>query len=195
MKITVFYDYICPFCYLTATRLHALSREFDLEIDWKGVEIHPEFPSEGKNLSRSVKSLNRRQIVKDTALEEGEKVKLPGFVTNSRLSLEASEYAKTKGRFNEFHEGIYNAYFNERRNIGDINAILEVGEKSSLERDGLEECLKKRTMYDRIEKNKKDAERNHVLGVPTLFLESFPVHGNQSIETLRHLIRRTIERS
>lgn len=195
MKITVFYDYICPFCYMTATRLDALSHEFDLDIDWKGIEIHPEFPSEGREISRSFKSLKRGQIIKDTALEEGEAVKLPGFVTNSRLSLEASEYAKTMNRFREFHHGIYEAYFVNGQNIGDKSIILDVGEKAALERAALAECLRDRTMFDRIEENKKDAERKLVMGVPTLFLESFPVHGDQSTETLRHLIRRTIERS
>lgn len=195
MKITVFYDYICPFCYLTATRLDALSREFDLEVDWKGVEIHPEFPPQGKRISKSVKSLNRVSIIKGTALEEGEGVKLPGFVTNSRLSLEASEFAKTMNRFREFHHGIYEAYFVKGQNIGDMNIILDVGEKASLEKTALEECLKNRTMYDRIEENKTEAGKNSVMGVPTLFLERFPVHGDQSLETLRHLIRRAIERS
>lgn len=191
----MFYDYICPYCYLSVNRLKVLSSEFDLHIKWKGIEIHPEFPSQGKRRRKTLKSTRLVEILKENATEDGTEIKLPGFATNSRLSLEASEYAKTKGRFNEFHEGIYHAYFNERRNIGDINVILDVGEKASLEGGKLEECLNKRTMYNRIEENKKDAEKNLVLGVPTLFLESFPVHGNQSIETLRHLIRRSIERS
>ena len=195
MKITVFYDYICPFCYLTAMRLDTLSDEFDLEIDWKGVEIHPEFPAEGKKISRSIKSLNRVAIMRDTALEEGDEIKLPGFVTNSRLSLEASEFAKTMNRFREFHHGIYEAYFHEGQNIGDIKIILDVGQRASLEKAELEECLKNRATYEIIEENKKEANERSVMGVPTLFLESFPVHGDQSIETLRQLIRRTIERS
>ncbi len=195
MKVTVFYDYICPYCYLTANRLNVLSDEFELKIEWKGIEIHPEFPSQGRRSSKTLKSARLVETLKETAAEDGLQITLPGFATNSRLSLEASEYAKTRGRFNEFHKGIYHAYFEERRNIGDINVILDVGEKASLEKPELNECLNKRTMYGRIEENKKEAERNLVLGVPTLFLENFPVHGNQSIKTLRHLIKRSIERS
>ena len=55
MKVTVYYDYICPFCYLGSKRILELSKEFDLDMEWVGIEIHPEFPPEGKKRSKSSK--------------------------------------------------------------------------------------------------------------------------------------------
>ena len=195
MKITVYYDYICPFCYITSQRLDILSEEFDLDIEWKGIEIHPEYPSQGKKRGKTAKSVRFAEIINEAAKEDSLKIKLPGFATNSRLSLEASEFAKTRNRFKEFHTGVYEAYFLEKQNIGDINVLLDVAEKASLHRDELNECLQGRTMYGKIEENKMEAQDDMVLGVPTLFLRSFPVHGDQPLETLRTLIRRSVGRA
>jgi len=191
----VFYDYICPFCFLISKSLDQLSREFDLEIEWKGIEIHPEYPSTGQKSSRSLRSLKTAETVKGAAKDSGTDIVLPGFRTNSRLSLEASEFAKTQNRFKSLHDLVYEAYFMERRNIGDIQVVLEIGSEAGLMTSDLEECLIKRTMFDRVEDNKKEAESNLVVGVPTVLMGTYPVYGNQPLETLRHMIRRAIERS
>ncbi len=195
MKLTVFYDYTCPFCYITSKNLETLSSEFDLDIEWKGIEIHPEYPGEGQKSSRSLKSIKTVQSIKGAAEESGMEILLPGFRTNSRLSLEASEFAKAKDRFKSFHNLIYEAYFLERKNIGDIETVLQAGAAAGLDGTGLEECLRSRTMFHKVEENKKAAQSNLVTGVPTLIMGNFPVYGNQSLETLRLMIKRAIERS
>jgi predicted DsbA family dithiol-disulfide isomerase len=195
MKVTVFYDYICPFCYITSTNIEALSEEFDLDIDWKGIEIHPEYQSGGVKSSKTLRSLKASEIIKQTAGESGIPIILPGFRTNSRLSLEASEFAKTRNLFKAMHKALYNAYFQDKKNIGRLNIILELGETAGIDRILLEECLIGRSMFEQIEVNKKEAAEYGVLGVPTVILGNFPIHGNQTIDTLRHIIRRAIERS
>jgi len=195
MNVTVYYDYICPFCYLGTKRILGLSKEFNLTIDWKGIEIHPEFPPQGKKRTKTLKSKSFAETIREMAKEDNIEIKLPGYATNSRLSLEASEFAKIKGKFLEFHIGVYEAYFLEGRNIGDIEIVLDIGEKAGLDKSELQECLSKRTMFDKIEENKKEAEDKLILGVPTFLFGDFPVHGNQSTQTMRHTIKRSLERS
>jgi len=195
MNVTVYYDYICPFCYLGTKRILGLSKEFNLTIDWKGIEIHPEFPPQGKKRTKTLKSKSFAETIREMAKEDNIEIKLPGYATNSRLSLEASEFAKIKGKFLEFHIGVYEAYFLEGRNIGDIEIVLDIGEKAGLDKSELQECLSKRTMFDKIEENKKEAEDKLILGVPTFLFGDFPVHGNQSTQTMRHIIKRSLERS
>ena len=48
IPVTVFSDYICPFCYVGARRLLNLGDEFDLDILWANIEIHPDNPPEGR---------------------------------------------------------------------------------------------------------------------------------------------------
>ena len=193
MNVTVYYDYICPFCYLGTKRILELSKEFDLKINWKGIEIHPEFPPQGKKRTKTLKSKSFAETVYSMSDEDNIEIKLPGFATNSRQALEASEFAKTKGRFLEFHLSVYEAYFLKGLNIGDTEIVLGIGEKAQISRNELRQCLDERTMFDTIKANKKEAEDNLILGVPTFLFGEFPVYGNQSIDTMKQIIKRSLE--
>ena len=49
LKISVFSDYICPFCYVGNKRLKTLNAHYDLKINWCFIETHPETPIDGSN--------------------------------------------------------------------------------------------------------------------------------------------------
>ena len=51
LRLTVFSDYICPFCYVGYHRLMRLRDVYDLKINWCLIEIHPETPPGGKPVS------------------------------------------------------------------------------------------------------------------------------------------------
>ena len=194
MNVTVFYDYNCPFCYIASRRLTLLSGEFDLSIEWRGIEIHPEFPPEGVKRGRSVKSLILKETMGEAAGEEGIEIRSPGFAANSRLALEASEFAKTVGHFEAFHYAVYEAYFGEGRNIGKPDILISIGERAGIDRKALADSLERRTMRQAVESNESEAAKYTVLGVPTFMLGSFPVHGCQLLETMRAMIERALSR-
>ena len=54
MNIIFYYDYICPFCYVGTKRMLQIADEFKLEIDWKGIEIHPDYSPEGKKRKKPI---------------------------------------------------------------------------------------------------------------------------------------------
>lgn len=194
MKIFLYYDYICPFCFLATDRVLDLAREFNLEAEWLGVEIHPEYPTKGKRRKKTDRTIRISETLENVAAEAGVEIKLPGFVTNSRLCLEGAEFAKEKNRFMEFHKACYAAYFREGKNIGLLETVLEAGEKSGLCPEELSESLRKRSFSEKIEKNMESGRENMVLGVPTLYLGELRIHGIQPLESYRKLIARELLR-
>ncbi len=101
---------------------------------------------------------------------------------------------KTEGKFHEFHEAVFKAYFEEGKNIGEIQALLDIGRSVGLELSRLEGCLKNRTMRRRIDENNREAQEKSILGVPTFFFGKLPVFGVQSVDVFRKIIERAIER-
>ena len=189
MKITFYYDYICPFCYIGSKRIQKLADELDLEIEWKGIEIHPEYTAEGRKRKKTPRTHHLMETLYEIAKDDGTEIILPGFVTNSRLCLEAAEYAKTENRFLEFHNQTYNFYFNLGENIGKPETVLNIGEKAGLDVTSLEQNLRERKMREHIDQNKKSADENIVMGVPTIYFNEFRVHGTQSIDVYRTIIK------
>ncbi len=162
------------------------------DIDWKGIEIHPEHSSEGKKRKTTARTAHLQQTLYEIARQDGIEVELPGFVTNTRLCLEASEYAKSKGRFLQFHDEVYNHYLFKKENIGRLEVVLSIGEQVGLNTRELAEKLRSGAMRDIVDSNKRSAEENMVIGVPTIYFNGFRVHGAQSAETYEKIIKRQI---
>ena len=194
MKILLYYDYICPFCFLATERVLDLAGEFGLEAEWLGVEIHPEYPAEGKRRRKTERTVRISETLGNVAAEAGVEIRLPGFVTSSRLCLEGAEFAKEKNRFMEFHKACYAAYFREGKNIGLLETVLEAGGKAGLCPEELSESLRKGNFAEKIEKNMESARENMVLGVPTLYLGELRIHGIQPLESYRKLIAKELLR-
>ena len=194
MKILLYYDYICPFCFLATERVLGLAEEFSLEAKWLGVEIHPEYPAEGKRRRKTERTVRVSKTLENVAAEAGVEIKLPGFVTNSRLCLEGAEFAKQKNRFMEFHKACYAAYFREGKNIGLLETVLEAGEREGLCAEELSESLRERSFSEKIEENMESARENMVFGVPTLYLGELRIHGIQPLESYRKLIAKELLR-
>jgi predicted DsbA family dithiol-disulfide isomerase len=55
------------------------------------------------------------------------------LLSNSRLALEASEYARDKGKYECFHEDIFLEYFTEARDIGSLEVISTIAARCDLD--------------------------------------------------------------
>ncbi len=119
LKIKMYSDFICPFCYIGFEVFRKLKPEFDLELDWRGFQIHPEWPAEGMLASEWRNGMDPAarqavwQRIQAMAVAAGFEMKPPELLTNSRLSLEAAEFAKEAGVGEAFDERVYRAYFYE----------------------------------------------------------------------------------
>ncbi len=54
-------------------------------------------------------------------------------LSNSRLALMASEYARDQGQYDSFHENMFHAFFTEALDIGKLDVIANVAKKSGLD--------------------------------------------------------------
>src|ERR1700731_1372609 len=103
-KLVMFSDFICPFCYIGFETVRKLKPEFGLEIDWHGFQIHPEWPADGMPVSdyrRGMDPEARRALwtnIQTMAEMTGFTMKPPEVLANSRLALEAAEFAKEYGK-------------------------------------------------------------------------------------------------
>ncbi|HEX3035642.1 MAG TPA: DsbA family protein [Thermodesulfobacteriota bacterium] len=45
--LVIFSDYICPFCFFALKKVKKLQAEYNVEVEWKNYEIHPDIPKDG----------------------------------------------------------------------------------------------------------------------------------------------------
>ncbi|MDH5473562.1 MAG: DsbA family protein [Gammaproteobacteria bacterium] len=132
LKISVISDYICPFCFIGHKRLAALRDHYDLKINWCFVEIHPETPAEGHDVTLlnydedqwNLMMKNLHQL----AREENLTLSPQTIITNSRKALLLAEASKALGAdyFYPLHERIFDACFLEGLNIGKEEVLRQL---------------------------------------------------------------------
>ncbi len=200
LKIVMFSDYICPFCYVGFETMRRLKPEFDLELEWRGFQIHPEWPAEGIPLDKALETFaaaSRGALWKrigSMAEAVGFSMKPPAVLTNSRAALAATEFARESGRDEALEERIYRAYFNEGVNIGDPQIVARLAAEAGLDSGEVADAIKSPRYEMRLKNNSLTAHQRGVSGVPTFFIGEFPLVGAQSPGATRAILKRAIER-
>jgi predicted DsbA family dithiol-disulfide isomerase len=200
LKIVMFSDFVCPFCYIGFEVMRKLKKEFDLEIEWRGFQIHPEWPAEGIPIEkvRGLGDMEARQQawkrISAMAETEGLPISPPSAFTNSRAALAACEYAREQGKDEDFETRIFRAYFVEGANIGDPELIVRLSAESGLDPAAVADAIKSPQYEMKLKNNALAANQRQVSGVPTFFIGEFSLVGAQSTDVCRQILRRVSER-
>jgi predicted DsbA family dithiol-disulfide isomerase len=170
-----------------------LKKEFDLQMKWLGFEIHPETPPEGMPL---VKMFPRVDIeAMTTRLNSmgapfGLNFRKIVTISNSRLSLEAGEFAREQGRFEQFHHAVFQAYFSQGNDIGSIEVLKQICKDAGLDADALEKSLETGKYRRVLEETKGEAARLGITAAPTFILnEKDRIVGAQSLDVFRERLK------
>ena len=200
-KITVFSDYVCPFCYLEEPDLARVGERYgdEVEVDWRAYELRPHpiptLDPDGEYLhsvwNASVYPMSR-------AL--GMTLVLPPVQPRSRKAHEAAEYAREEGRFEEMHTALFKAFFEDGKDIGKEEVLLEIGATVSLDRDELQVALREDRYARTVISDEELSRRLGVTSVPTMVvgLDGEPLEEREAISGAQHeggRLERAVERA
>jgi len=176
-------------------RVERLRDEFEVEFDPCAYDLKPGLPPEG--LPRSEVYAGRVyppgyvDNLIEMARQSGIDMKRPALVPNTRKAHEATEYAREGGRLWEFHRAVFEAYWEDERNIGDIDVLADVAASCGLDADGLREALADGRYANRVLEQIEWGRAAGVTGVPTaVFNERFALVGAQDYEVFADVARR-----
>jgi len=183
LDITVYSDYACPFCYVGERRLQKLGKQFDLNIPYRSVEIHPETPPEGmpleklgyppKQWTQMMDHLD--SMVRDEGLNFAERT----FTTNTHEALLLAEAAKGQGGelFELVHEGLFHAFFVQGKNIGDSAVLADIAVGAGFSPDEFERAMMDPVLEDALRENFAAARKDGVTSVPTMLINGHLIRG------------------
>ena len=173
LKVTVYSDYICPFCYVGHHRLQRLRDSYDLKINWCFLEIHPETSTQGEPIdSLEYPSEQWQQMLENlerVAKEENIPLSKLTFITNSKDALLLSEAAKQCGHeiFYDLHEKLFTAYFVDGNNIGDRNILKKIAVSCGIDEKTIEAAWTDINHQNRLINNYQSARNQQIQSVPS----------------------------
>jgi predicted DsbA family dithiol-disulfide isomerase len=196
LQVTVFSDYICPFCYVGDARLDRLREDYDLGINWCFLELHPDTPAAGMDTSclgyPDSKWQQMMENLSTLALEEGIALRPQTFTTNSHKSLLLAEAAREDGHnvFYALHRRLFEAFFTTGRNIGDEAVLEELAREAGVSKDVLSRAWTDERYAARLDQYRAAARELQVSATPTVFFgEQQRIEGVLPLEVFRKFAR------
>lgn len=191
LLVTVFSDYICPFCYIGNHRLSLLRAKYDFKVYWRFIEIHPETPIEGQSVDSLGYQPDQWRLMMDNlrrmAEEDGLKIGEHLMTANSHRVLLLAEAAKELGSeiFYRLNDRIYSAYFTEGKNLGDEKVLTMIAEETGVPADIVQRAWSDPKYEKILTENLGAAIANQVSGTPTFFFGEKRVTGAVPLKVLQ----------
>lgn len=171
IRIDVWSDYVCPFCYLELPALQHLQQAFGarVEIRWRAFELRPE-PNPTLDPAGEYLRTTWARSVYPMAAERGMRLNLPPVQPRSRSALEAAAWAYSQGAFDAMHEAIFRAFFEEGRDIGQVPVLLSIAGSAGLDSGSLGRALETTQFQSQVLADQEMALNFGITGVPIMLL-------------------------
>jgi predicted DsbA family dithiol-disulfide isomerase len=202
--ITVYSDYVCPFCYLGRESLsrYQADRETALEIDWQPFDLRSGKRNPDGSIDHSVddgKDDDYFEQAKESVrrLQETYDVEMTLDLATEVDSLNAqvaSYYVKAHYDYETwlaFDEAIFAALWTEGRDIGSEEVLVDLADDVGIDTEEITAALDDDTLRDELTDEFVAAQQAGVTGVPTFVAEGHAARGAVPPAQLRRLIEGT----
>lgn len=198
IRLVVYSDYLCPWCYNATVRLRRLEREFEgqLELVWRSFLLRPQ-PDPRVTLEKFrayTRSWERPAAEPDAATFRVWATDA-GPPSHSIPPHLAARAAARLGReaFDRLHELLLHAYFAENRDITDEETLRDLWAVAGLSPAGFEQW-RDPEFLESVMADYRGALEEGITGVPTVRMEGRDgfIMGSQPLELYQRWVRRAL---
>lgn len=198
MKVEIWSDIVCPFCYIGKRRFEAALEKFEgkenVEVEWKSFQLNPDqkeitalnaYEHLAKSKNQTLEwSINAHQYVSAMASEVGLDYNFEiAKPTNTFKAHTLLQLAKELGKGNEMKERLCHAYFTEGKRISDEETLAELGSFLNLSKEAIFEALENEKYRNAVREDIAESRTLGINAVPAFIFErKFVVNGAQSVE-------------
>lgn len=185
MKIEIWSDIACPFCYIGKRKFESALEQFadrgNVEVIWKSYQLMPDMITDpNKRVYQLVSEKHGVPLEQSKAMHSQmtQTAKEVGLVYDFDKAIPANtfkahqliQFAKTQGKQDAAEEKLFHSYFTEGKNIDDLGTLLEIGTLIGLDKAVLKDALDKGTYIPEVQADINEAHQVGVRGVPFFVL-------------------------
>ncbi|AKP50688.1 DsbA family oxidoreductase [Cyclobacterium amurskyense] len=207
MKIEIWSDIVCPFCYIGKRRFENALAKFDkkdqIEVIYKSFQLNPEiktdmdksvvqYLSESKGVTLE-KAREMTEYVTQQAGIEGLDYKMDkAVVANTFRSHRLLHLALAQGLQLEMKERLLKAYFIEGKNIDDVSILADLAKEVGI--TNAEETLKNDNFTDQVKRDLMESKQIGIQGVPFfVFNGKYGISGAQESKVFAEAIEQSFK--
>lgn len=207
LQIDIISDFVCPWCFIGKRKLDVAlqtARDFEINIIWRPYRLDPTIPREG--IDR--KAYLEAKFGPTASQRIGEKVIAASGGTGINFDFAAiqrspnttnahrlTRWAGLVGRQHQIADALFSAYFEQGRDIGNIETLCDLGVEAGFDRQELIDAFASDNDFDLIDDQDAQARDAGVTGVPALLLGGkFVLMGAQEPDYLTAIFQKAYTR-
>lgn len=206
MKIEIWSDVMCPFCYIGKRNLETALAQFadkeHIEVVWKSYQLDPTIPEVANETHEEYlvkrKGMSAEQVkgmlenVTQSAKQVGLDYHLDkSIVVNSQKAHRLIQFAKTKKLGDEAEERLFKAFFTEGKNIADTETLTRLGKDIGLDEAELQAAFTDDKYAYLVNQDIQEARQIGVSGVPFFVVDrKYAVSGAQPAEAFLEMLEK-----
>lgn len=205
MKIEIWSDFACPFCYIGKARFEQALNQFEnkdqVEVVYKAYQLNPYAPKEMKGSaaesfaqghSMSVSDAKQRfKMFADNAKTVGLTYNYDIIqMTNTFDAHRLAKWANTLGLEDKLTSRLMKAYFTDGKNLSNLDTLAELAEEIGLNKEEAKKVLTANEFKDQVNAEITEARQVGVQGVPFFVINrKYGVSGAQATEYFLQALR------
>lgn len=209
MKIEIWSDFVCPFCYIGKRKLESALNEFRgkdrVEIEFKSYQLDPGaekyhgqdfYESMGKKFGSAAQAKQMTQSIAAQAAEVGLDFRFDTMKpTNTFDAHRMTKYAKTLGKDDVLAEKLLYANFTESKDVGNTAVLTELAIEAGLPKEEAAAVANDPDAYaGDVRTDIEEARQFGVQGVPFfVFNRKYAISGAQPKEAFLQALEKVLE--
>lgn len=209
MKIDIWSDIACPFCYIGKRNLELALKDWDpkdeVEIIYHSFQLDPNAKKEGKTNSIELlakkygSTVEQAQQMIDRVVTMAKDVGLnynydAVINTNTLDAHRLIHFAMKSHKDKEVVEELFKAHFVDGIDIGDINELAKIGERAGLDGEEVLKILNSKEYYSEVDSDKYMAAQYEIGSVPFfIFNNKYAISGAQPPEAFLETMKKASE--
>lgn len=207
MKVEIWSDIMCPFCYIGKRHFELALKELDfanqMEIEWKSFQLDPTIPKMENHVNayqyladaKGI-SFEESKAMHDNVVATAQRVGLTynfekAIVANSFDAHRLIQYSKTVGKGDQIEEALFHAYFTEGIDMADLDSLKSIGLKIGLSESELNRVLYSDEYSYEISQDIQEAQNLGLRGVPFFVVDrKFGISGAQPVEVFIETLKK-----
>jgi|SRR5699024_2448614 len=206
MKVEIWSDFVCPFCYIGKRKFEHALKQFkhsdDINIQWRSFEIQPGLQTDGsknqyEHLAESKGwTLEHSKQVHDQltkkAKEEGLSYHFEKTIPANTFNAHRLSHLAAKHNLqDEAEERLFAAHFTEGKNIDDKQTLVQLGVEIGLPEDEIRDMLQSDLYADEVNGDMTKARQVGVQGVPFFVVNNkYAISGAQPSEVFLETLQK-----
>ncbi|MBY0123025.1 DsbA family oxidoreductase [Bacillus sp. S/N-304-OC-R1] len=210
MKIQVWSDFVCPFCYIGKRRLEQAIAHFphkdQVEVEFKSFELDPNSSKyNGKSINEILAAKYGMSIEQAKQANEGVGSQAASVGLNFNFdgmkpgntfdAHRLAKFAKEKGKEAVITEKLLYAYFTESKDIGDEEVLADIAAAVGIDRgEALNILQDKNALANDVRIDEAIAQQYGIRGVPYFIINNkYAISGAQAPETFMGALQKVWE--